>query len=152
MSSNTPKSPKGPLPSLRWLWRQAAIAFVLSLAANLAVLFWARPRLPYFEPLRVPNVVVWSVGSVCIATLWYWYVVKSSRNPPRAFLMISMIVLLVSFVPNIVFFWVSPGPVLGTPTPGGIFTLMFMHVVAAACILPPLLWRPSAAWAIATPA
>jgi hypothetical protein len=115
-------------------------------------LFWAKPRLPYFEPLRVPNVIVWSVGSVVIATLLYWYIVKSSKNPPRTFIIVSMIVLLVSFVPNVVFFWIAPGPVLGTPTPGGIFTLMFMHVVAAACIMPLLLWRPTASWAIASSA
>lgn len=139
------------LPSARWLWVQAAIALVLSFAGNVAVLYIARSMLPFFEPLQLPNVIVWSVGSVLGAVLTYQYILRRSATPQRTFINVAWVVLLVSFIPNVVFFWVDPGPRVGTPTTGGIFALMFMHVVAAAIIVPLLLRKPTAQWALAKP-
>lgn len=80
-----------------------------------------------FEPLEYPSVVVLTALGVLGATVVYWLLVQWKPDPDQYFVWVAVVVLLVSFIPDI-------GLLLGDPaaTIPGVAVLMAMHTIAAA--------------------
>ena len=60
-----------------------------------------------------------------------------SKSPNRNFTIAAVIVLLLSFIPDLALAYVSEGP-LGGATTGAIIVLMFMHVISFFIVVPML--------------
>ena len=114
----------------------AVLAGVGSVATNLIVLFVGKPFVGLttdLAPLSLGPVIGWSVIGVVGATIVFALVRKYSKNPDNTFLTIAGIVLVLSFIPDILIKNVTSGPFAGA-TWGAIALLMLMHVVAAAFV------------------
>lgn len=82
---------------------------------------------PEFPPLALEPTVVFTVVGVLGAVLVFALVVRFARRPVRLFRRIALVVLLLSFVPNVLL--LVPSSVPGATVPA-VVTLMFEHVVA----------------------
>lgn len=105
---------------------------VLSVVANLVVLqaVLVPELVQQFEPLNVGPVAIFSVLGAVGATVAYAVVDRLSETPDRTFVVVAVVVLLLSFVPDILMLQADPAATV--PAAG---VLMFMHVVvAAACV------------------
>jgi hypothetical protein len=122
------------------LWKRALIAGVLTVAVNLLILHFTKPLAPALLALDTIPVVFWSVfGTIC-ATLSYRFICRRSATPHRTFIVVALIALALSFVPNVAFLAVPAMRIHGINAAGD-YSLMAMHVAAAAVILPILIWR-----------
>lgn len=83
-----------------------------------------------FRPFAVPPIVIFTVLSVAAATGVFALLGRFTQRPIYWFWIVSVIVLLLSFVPNILTL-TGAFPMPGTTVPG-VVALMVMHVVAAA--------------------
>jgi uncharacterized membrane-anchored protein len=105
------------------------MATLVAIVGNLLVLaifnalFEIPPTLPAFAV--VPVIIVTVIG-VLGAALVFALIARYTRRPIRIFQITSLVVLLVSFIPNIGMFTREDASV------PGIIGLMIMHVVAAA--------------------
>ncbi|HEX4025042.1 MAG TPA: DUF6069 family protein [Steroidobacteraceae bacterium] len=107
------------------------LAGILGLIINLIILYLARPLAPGFMPLSVAPVCMWTILGTIGACITYALVRKWSAHPSRTFLIIAIIVLLLSFIPDYLTLHASNGAFKGA-TPAGAAVLMLMHVVVAA--------------------
>jgi len=133
MSTTSVSAPATLLPpkplAARRIWFMGLLAAVLSAVAN-AVLFFAvvngfgvsDAALDHVTPTIVYSVLGALGGALVFAVIARW-----ARQPIRTFRLISLGVLIVSFIPDLFF--------AGATTPAGIPTLMLMHVVAAAIVV-----------------
>ncbi|NJN82858.1 MAG: hypothetical protein HC802_11650 [Caldilineaceae bacterium] len=121
------------IPASR-IWRAGLIAIVVSVAANVALL-WLVVRIvdisPDFPPMQAgPIAFLTAVGGL-LATVTYLIITRISKRPVRTFWIVAIIALLISLVPDIGGV-ISPESV---PVPGATATaflaLMIFHVVAA---------------------
>ena len=109
----------GPLTVL-----SAVIGVLIVRAIAMAIL--PPPYGPGLEMIMVPIVltVVFCTGGVIVFAL----VGRFAKNPVRTFIIISIVFLLVSFIPDLMV------PMLGVSMPGATWgyaiTLMIMHIVA----------------------
>ena len=115
------------------LWRAGLYAGVGALVANFIVLYFTRPLAPDFVALSPIPVIIWTVLGTIGATLVYALVRRLSRTPERTFLIVAIVVLLISFIPDW-WVWNTKPPTFKVVTLGGIYALMAMHVVAAVII------------------
>jgi hypothetical protein len=124
---------KGVAVETKELAKRGGIAAVLSVVANLVVLQAVLvPELVQgFEPLNVGPVAVFSVLGAVGATVAYGVVDRLSETPDRTFVVVAAVVLLVSFVPDVLMLQADPAA-----TAPAVAVLMFMHVVVAvACVV-----------------
>ena len=102
----------------------------LSVAANAVVLAVATELLgvaPNFESLDWPPVIFLTVVGAVGATVVYAGLTRVVARPDRTFTLLAGVVLLVSFLPDLLWLPDDPGA-----TTAGIVVLMLMHVVVAA--------------------
>ncbi len=113
----------------RLLW-VALLAIAAAVVANVlvrtvaVVLFDVSPEFP---PLALGPTVVFTVVGVLGAVLVFALVARFARRPVRLFRRIALVVLLISFVPNILLLVSDSVPGAAVPAVG---TLMLEHVVA----------------------
>jgi hypothetical protein len=114
------------------------LAGVGSLATNLMLLFLLRPlvnnpALP-LEALGVVPVATFTVAGVVGATIVYalmrWWLVA----PNKAVVALSIVVLLLSFIPDYLIIGQTTGRFAGGNV-GSAFVLMLMHVVTATIVV-----------------
>jgi hypothetical protein len=115
------------------LWRAGLFAGIGALVANFVVLYFTKSLAPDFMALSPGPVTFWTVMGTIGATLVYGLVRRRSRSPERTFLIVAVVVLLLSFIPDW-WVWQTKPPMFKGVTLGGIYALMAMHVVAAVTI------------------
>lgn len=112
--------------------KRGGLALVASVVVNLAVL-WAVITLGVTASTTAfdyPSTVVLTTVGVASATVVYWLLARRSASPDRTFVRIAVVVLLLSFVPNVGLY------VSGEATLGEAVTLMALHLPpAVACVL-----------------
>lgn len=122
----------------RWgLWKIGLIASVVSAIANLLLMLVTKPFLAVpdsFGPLAVPPIILWSVIGAFGAIGVYALVRKFSSDPHKVFLIIAMVVLVLSFVPDVLLINVTQG-VFGGAGWGAIIVLIIMHVISFAIVV-----------------
>ncbi|MDZ7689039.1 MAG: DUF6069 family protein [Halobacteriales archaeon] len=119
---------KGVAIETRELAKRGAIAVVLSVVVNLVVLqaVLVGDLVQQFEPLNVGPVALFSALGAVGATVAYAVVDRFSETPDRTFVVVAVVVLVLSFVPDI--FLLQAEPAATVPA---VVVLMVMHVVVA---------------------
>jgi len=111
-------------------WWAGPLAIIASVVANLIVRFIALAVFDIpgrFSPLANPGpVIALTTLGVAGAVIVFAIVSRFARHPARLFRVIALVVLLLSFLPDLRLLKVQGATV---PAVG---TLMFMHIVAAA--------------------
>jgi Family of unknown function (DUF6069) len=115
------------------LWRAGLYAGIGALVANFVVLYFTKSLAPDLVALSPGPVTFWTVVGTIGATLVYALVRRLSRAPERTLLIVAIVVLLISFIPDW-WVWETKPPMFKGVTLGGIYALMAMHVVAAVII------------------
>jgi hypothetical protein len=113
----------------RLLW-VGPLAIVASAIANQIIGILAVPLLnisPEFPPLQVGPPIMFTIIGVLGAIIVYAIVGRLSRRPIRLFRVIALIVLVLSFIPDI---GLLTSNMLPGTTPTAVITLAIMHVVA----------------------
>lgn len=120
------------------LWKIGLIAAAISAVANLILLFVTKPFMDVPDslmPMTPGPVVIWSVIGALGAIAVYALVRKFSATVYKTFKTIAVVVLVISFIPDIALINVAEGP-FGGATWGVIIVLMTMHVISFAIIMP----------------
>jgi hypothetical protein len=119
---------KGVAVETKELVKRGGIAVVLSVVANLVLLQLVLvPELvQQFEPLNIPPVALFSGLGAIGATVAYGVVDRLSESPDRMFTRVAVVVLLLSFVPDVLLLQADPAA-----TVPAVIVLMVMHVVVA---------------------
>ncbi len=113
------------------LWWAGPLAILASVGANVATryiagMFLAIP--PEFEPLHYRDIILLTAGGVTGAVLTFAAVSRLARRPLQLFRRVSVVALVLSFVPDI-------GLMVSQAMPGTtgmtVSLLMLLHVVAA---------------------
>ncbi len=121
------------------IWMAALAAMVGAVVGNIIVgtvvkLIFNIP--PEFLPLGTVRYVIFTIVGMIGAIVVYVALVKTSQQPIRIFTMVSVVFLIISYVPDILMLVTEFMP--GATIPG-VATLMVMHTVpalAAIFILP----------------
>lgn len=119
------------------LWLIGLVAAVVSSLANLVLMYATKPVLGVpetFGPLTPAPILFWSVIGAFGAIGAYALVRALSQRPKRVFLIAAIVVLVISFIPDLALSGVSDGPFAGA-TPEVIAVLMAMHVVSFAVVV-----------------
>jgi hypothetical protein len=114
------------------LWWAGLLAAVVAAIGNIIVLLITDALFTVpasFPPFAIGPVTFFSVVGVVGATAVFALLGRFTQRPIRWFWIISVVVLLLSFIPNIVMLVANTLP--GT-TVAGVVGLMITHVVAAA--------------------
>jgi hypothetical protein len=114
------------------------LAVAGSLAANLILLFLLRPlvinpAMPLVA-LGVAPVAIFTVAGVIGATIVYALMRWRLVAPKKAFVALSIVVLLLSFIPDYLIIGQTAGRFAGG-NGGSAFVLMLMHVVTATIVV-----------------
>jgi hypothetical protein len=116
----------------------ALVAIVGAVVANLIVLyaigpFVNNPAMP-LHALSFPTVTMLTVIGAIGAVIVYAVLRMFLQKPNTPFIWVSVIVLLVSFIPDYMIIGQTTGPFAGGTLPNAL-VLMLMHVVAAIIIV-----------------
>lgn len=124
-------------------------ALVTSVVANIVLLYALSsmvvdPAMP-LHALSIGPVVGLTTFGVIGATVVYALMRSFMYNPNSAFIWVSAVVLVVSFVPDYLIIGQTTGPFAGGSWPSAL-VLMLMHVVSAVLIVWSLvkIWGPKA--------
>ena len=90
-----------------------------------------------FGPLAVFPIIFWSDIGAFGAIGVYGLVRKYSSDPHKVFMIIAVVMLFVSFVPDVLLINVTEGVFTGAGW-GAIIILMIMHVISFAIVVPML--------------
>jgi len=121
------------------LWRSANVAVAGAMVSTLIVravglAFVDVP--PEFPPLAQPGrTIFFSVVASIFAVAVYALVRRVSDRPENVYRWIALVVLLLSFVPDVWLLTDAAAPMFPGATPAGIAIRMAMHVAAAAVIV-----------------
>lgn len=118
--------------NLRRLTGAGLVAAVVAAVGNIIVLMITEALFTIpasFEPFNMTPIALFSVVGVVGATVVFGLLVRYTQRPVRWFWIVSVVVLLLSFIPNIAL--LVTDAMSGT-TVAGVIALMIMHVVAAA--------------------
>lgn len=123
------------LRALLWLG-PAILAASLIVNAILRAFAQAVFDIPeFFMPISSPSFIGLTIASVIAALIVFVIVARFSKRPYRTYLIVAIIALLVSFIPDLMFL------INGVPLPNGetasapvagVLTLMLMHIATAA--------------------
>ena len=86
-----------------------------------------------FMTLSPGPIIGWSVIGTGGATIVYALLRKYAKKPKDLFGLVSFVVLLASFIPDVLILDMTSGPFAGA-TWGAVFLLMLMHVVVAGIV------------------
>lgn len=122
------------------LWKIGIVAAVVSAVANLVLMLVTRSSIAVpegFGPFGVIPIILWSDIGAFGAIGVYALIRKMSKSPNRNFTIAAVIVLVLSFIPDLALVYVTEGP-LGGATTGAIIVLMIMHVISFFIVVPML--------------
>jgi hypothetical protein len=113
-------------------------AVISAIAANSIILYIARPMvidpaMPLHALSLFPVVSLTAIGGIA-ATSVYAVMRSTMRSPNKAYIWISVIALIISFVPDYMIIGMTSGPFAGATLPSAL-VLMLMHIAAAVCIV-----------------
>ena len=119
---------KGVAVETKELAKRGGIAVVLSVVANLVLLqaVLVPELVQQFEPLNIGPVALFSALGAVGATVAYAVIDRLSETPDRTFTAVAVVVLVLSFVPDIALLQADPAA-----TVPAVVVLMVMHVVVA---------------------
>lgn len=107
---------------------------VAAVVANLVVYFVAGLIVRYdpgFDPLSTPGgTIIFTLVPAIVAVLLYAVLLRVTADPARIFTWIAIVVLIVSWIPDLTIVPGTPGS-----STGQIIVLMLMHAVAALVIV-----------------
>ncbi|NOX61328.1 MAG: hypothetical protein GXP42_05195 [Chloroflexi bacterium] len=112
------------------IWKAALAAIIVSIIGNLVVRSVALALFqipPEFEPFQIPRIAIFTIAGVIGAALVFAWVARGSTEPYARFRKIAIIVLVLSFLPDV---GLVLGGIPGATWPGAI-SLMVMHTVVA---------------------
>lgn len=115
----------------------ALIGGVLTVIANYILLMVGKPftHVPdTFMTLSAGPVIAWSIFGTIGATITFFLTRKFSQNPNKTFVLISAVVLILSFIPDVLIHGKDSGPFVGV-TWSAVALLMLMHVAAAGILV-----------------
>lgn len=119
------------------IWLTGLMAIVLSIIANLIVLFVLGPQVSGPTPLHalsvLPVAILSFIGAVG-AIIVYGILRIFMKNPNRTFIFISILVFLASLIPDYLLLGSTSEFAVGATIPS-VSTLMLMHAVAALIIV-----------------
>jgi predicted ferric reductase len=113
------------------------IGGVLTVVANYLLLMVGKPftHVPdTFMTLSAGPVIAWSIFGTIGACITFFLTRKFADNPNRTFIRISAVVLVLSFIPDVLIHGKDSGPFVGV-TWSAVILLMLMHVAAAAILV-----------------
>jgi hypothetical protein len=119
------------------LWQSALVAGIGAMLVNLILLFALRPLTGVpdtFVTLSPGPVIMWSVLGAVGATLVFALLRRFSRKPRRNFTLTALIVLMLSFIPDVLIHGATTGMFVGA-TWRAVMLLMTMHIAEAFIIL-----------------
>lgn len=133
------------------------VALIGSVAVNAAVVSILgpvvnNPTMPLMALTLMPVVMFTVIGTIG-ATIVYAIMRAMMADPKKAFIWVSAVVLIVSFIPDYLIIGKTSGPFAGGTLPEAL-VLMLLHVVAAVIIVWALvkLWGSKAPKAVSMPA
>ncbi len=116
------------------IWRVGLIGAVAAVVANVIVLFLLKAFLPVpqdFAPLQVGAIAIFTFIGTVLAAVAYALVVRFSKRPIRTYLIVAVVALILSLIPNLALM-ANPS---AAPIPGGsalgFGLLIVFHIVAA---------------------
>ncbi len=124
------------MKSNRSLLTTTLIGGALTVVVNAVLLFAGKPftGVPEtFMTLSLMPVITWSILGTIGASITYALTRKFARNPDRAFVTIALVVLVLSFIPDVLVHGAG-GPFMGA-TWRAVALLMLMHVAAAVVLV-----------------
>ncbi|TMB78379.1 MAG: hypothetical protein E6J52_04735 [Chloroflexi bacterium] len=114
-----------------------ALAALIATAVDLGIQEIGRTVLAVpadFEPYH-GTVAPYTLGGVVLAGIAYWLVVRFTRNARRNYIALSIVVLVLSYIPDILLLvWNDPGATIPA-----VASLMVMHTAAALIVVTLLL-------------
>ena len=114
----------------RWYRGIAAVVLSVVVNAGLVSLAVAAGIAPGFRPLAVAPVAIFSAVGAIGALVVYLALGRFTASPDRLFRAVAVVVLLLSFVPDVALLFVDEAA-----TVAGVVVLMMMHAtVAAICV------------------
>lgn len=122
------------------LWKIGIVAAIASAIGNLALMLVTISSLaapPSFMPLTPAPIILWSFIGAFGAVGVYALIRRRSASAQKVFLNVAFVVLVLSFVPDVILVNVVEGPFAGAST-GAIFVLMIMHVISFVIVVPML--------------
>lgn len=123
------------------------LAIVAAVVVNV-VIWWIGSMLVQppadFMPLASPGpTIMFTTVFLVGATLVYAAINARSSNPPRLFLIVSVIALVLGLIPDIMLLVAPASMPMGTPTVPAVLVLILMHLAAFAITLWAFLrWAP----------
>jgi hypothetical protein len=109
------------------------LAAVIATAVDLGIQEFGRSVLAVpadFEPYH-GTVAPYTVGGVVLAGIAYWLVVRFTRNARRNYIVLSVIALVLSYIPDaLLYVWSDPGATIPA-----VASLMAMHTAAAVIVV-----------------
>jgi hypothetical protein len=116
------------------------IAALISLAGNWLVIaltigFYDIPSA--FAPLHIDRVTIFTILGVAGATGVFAFLARNRYDPTRLYWIISAIVLVLSFIPDIAMLFTDF--IQGATIPG-VVSLIVMHIIAAAASVSMMTW------------
>ncbi|MFT4110888.1 DUF6069 family protein [Propionicimonas sp.] len=134
MTTSTVPADRSRLSVGRTVGVLSAAAVVAVLVNSLVVLVATRAGVdPAYPPITLPVYGAFSALGVVVGWLGWRAISRRARRPRRALTMLVPIVLVASFIPDVLLATMKFIP--GTTT-GAALTLMAMHVVVAAVAVP----------------
>lgn len=113
-------------------------ALIGSVAANVAVISVLGPLVNNpanpIMALTPSAVAIFTTAGAIGATIVYAIMRALMARPQKAFVWVSAVVLIASFIPDYMIIGQSTGPFAGTTLSGGL-VLMLLHVIAAVIIV-----------------
>ncbi len=112
------------------------LAGVLGVIGNLALLFIGKPFVggAEFGALSTVPVILWSVLGVIGAAVTFMAARKFSSQPDNLFTIIAGVVLVLSFIPDLLVKMIENETTAGVSW-STVVLLMFMHVVSASAVM-----------------
>lgn len=122
------------------LWKIGIVAAIASAIGNLALMLVTISSLAVpasFMPMTPAPIILWSFIGAFGAIGVYALMRKRNDSPQKAFTTVAVVVLFLSFIPDVILVNVAEGPFAGATT-GAIIVLMIMHVISFAIVVPML--------------
>lgn len=121
------------------LAKRGGLAITLAAIANVILYYVADAVLavpPGFRPFHPVRVALLTILGGLGAVGAYAIVERKAEDPPRTFVTVAIVALLLSFIPDVLLLVTDQQGA----TIGGVATLMIMHTVAAVILVAGLTW------------
>ena len=134
------------LPTIMKIASTILVAMIGSVAANLVLLFCLRPlvinpAMP-LPMLAAAPVTIFTIGGVLAATAVYALMRRFLAQPNRPFVALSVVVLILSFIPDCLIVGNTTRPQFAGANWGCALVLMLTHVAVAVIVV----WTLTTRW------